>query len=127
VATEGIEGLYVETKNYGATAAFWKSLGYQAVVETEHGSGQWVNPSGGPYVFIAERQEPELAVQPILKVADADSFAPVADRPLDYQQPFLAQHWGVVEAIVTDPDGRSVSLQAPGPASTSAPASAAEG
>jgi hypothetical protein len=51
VATEGIQGLHVETRNYGATAAFWASLGFKSTFETDHGSGQWVHPAGGPYVF----------------------------------------------------------------------------
>jgi hypothetical protein len=111
VATEGIEGLYIETRNYGATAAFWSSLGFRAVVETDHGSGQWEHPSGGPFVFIAEQLERELEVHPILRVADAAAFAPA--RTPDYERPFTPQHWGALEAVVRDPDGRRVSLQAP--------------
>jgi hypothetical protein len=113
VATEGFEGFYIETRNYGATAAFWASLGFENVFDTDHGSGQWVHPSGGPYVFIAEQQDQPLETHPILRVADASSFAP--SRPPDIVQPFTAQHWGVVEALVRDPDGRNVSLQAPMP------------
>ena len=113
MATEGFEGLYVETRNYGATAAFWGSLGFTKLFETDHGSGQWQHPSGGPYVFIAEQHEGELETHPILRVADSTSFAPT--RELDVQRPFEPQHWGMVEAIVRDPDGRPVSLQAPLP------------
>ena len=111
MATEGFQGFYVETRNYGATAAFWASLGFESVFETDHGSGQWVHPNGGPYVFIAEQHDGELLTHPILAVADANTFAP--SRPADYARQFTAQHWGVVEAIVRDPDGREVSLQAP--------------
>ena len=46
MATDGIEGLYVETRNYGATAAFWSSLGFKSVFETDHSSGHWVHPAG---------------------------------------------------------------------------------
>jgi hypothetical protein len=60
-----------------------------------------------------------LKTYPILRVADADAFAP--KRPLDFLQPFTAQHWDVVEALVRDPDGRTVSLQAPLPKGVSAP------
>ena len=60
MGTEGIEGISVETRNYGATAAFWKSMGFE-------------------------------------------------------RQPFEPQHWAVVEAFVSDPDGRTISLQAPLP------------
>ncbi len=111
MATEGFEGFYVETRNYGATAAFWSSLGFHNQFETDHGSGQWQHPDGGPYVFIAEQLDRDLETHPILRVADAAAFAPV--RTVDYAQPFTAQHWDVLEAIIRDPDGRPVSLQAP--------------
>ena len=111
MATEGIEGYYVMTRNYGATASFWRSLGFESVFETDHGSGQWVNPAGGPYVFIDEQLDGELETHPILRVADSTTFAP--DRAVDYAQPFTPEHWGMAQAIIRDPDGRSVSLQAP--------------
>jgi hypothetical protein len=121
MSTEGFLGFYTETRNYGATAAFWRSLGFASVFETDHGSGQWVHPSGGPYVFIAERGDPEraLVTYPILDVADSKSFAP--DRVPEYARPFEPQHWGVVEALLVDPDGRLVSLQAPVPDGMVAP------
>ncbi|MBI4882450.1 MAG: VOC family protein [Actinobacteria bacterium] len=111
MATEGFLGYYVETRDYRATAAFWKSLGFENVFETDHESGQWVHPQGGPYVFIAEQHDRELTTHPILQVADSQSF--VAAAGLQFARPFVAQHWGVVEATLHDPDGREVSLQAP--------------
>ena len=119
MATEGIEGLYVETRNYGATAAFWASLGFKSVFETDHGSGQWEHPAGGPYVFINEQHDTDLETHPILGVGDATTFRP--DRVPDFVQPFTAQHWGIVEAIIRDPDGRNVSLQAPPPEGVDTP------
>ena len=115
MSTEGFLGFYTETRNYGATAAFWQSLGFVSVFETDHGSGQWKHPSGGPFVFIAERGDPEqtLVSYPILDVADSTQFAP--RRPPEFARPFEPQHWGVVEALLVDPDGRPVSLQAPLP------------
>ena len=121
MSTEGFAGFYIETLNYGATAAFWKSLGFKNVFETDHGSGQWKHSSGGPYVFIAERADPDHPLQtyPVLSVADSTRFAP--DRKPEYARPFQPQHWGVVEALVVDPDGRLVSLQAPIPDGAEAP------
>jgi hypothetical protein len=113
MASDGFEGFYVETRNYGATAAFWSSLGFTNVFETDHGSGQWGHPAGGPYVFINEQHDGDLKTHPILRVADAMAFSP--GRAPEYVQPFLPQHWGVVEAFVLDPDGRRISLQAPLP------------
>ncbi len=111
MTTDGIEGFLVETRNYGATAAFWKSLGFENVLETDHGSGHWSHPAGGPYVFIVEQHERELATCPVLKVADAEAFAP--DRAPEFAQPFTPTHWGVRQALVRDPDGRIVALEAP--------------
>jgi hypothetical protein len=119
VATEGIQGLHVETRNYGATAAFWASLGFESTFETDHGSGQWVHPAGGPYVFITEQHDADLVIRPVLRVPDAAAFAPA--REPDFAQPFTAQHWGVAEALVRDPDGRTVSLEAPIPGDATAP------
>ena len=119
MATEGFEGFYVETRNYGATAAFWASLGFANVFETDHGSGQWAHPAGGPYVFINEQHESDLEAHPILRVADATTFQP--DRTPDFAQQFTPQHWDVVEALLRDPDGRNVSLQAPIPEGVVAP------
>ena len=119
MATEGFAGFYIETRNYGATAAFWASLGYLSTFETDHGSGQWEHPAGGPYIFINEKQDGELETYPILQVADSTIFEP--DRAPDFARPFTPQHWGVVEALLRDPDGRHISLQAPLPVGVTAP------
>jgi hypothetical protein len=119
MATNGIVGYYVETRNYGATAAFWSSLGFRSTFETDHGSGQWEHPEGGAWVFISEQQDAPLETHPVLWVNDAQAFAP--DRAPDYVMPFRAEHWDLMQALVRDPDGRSVSLQAPLPAGVTAP------
>jgi hypothetical protein len=102
--------LHVETRNYGAAAAFWASLGFEGTFETDHGSGQWVHPAGGPYVFIREQHDAELVIRPVLRVPDSAAFAP--DREPDFAQLFTARHWGVAEALIRDPDGCMVSLEA---------------
>lgn len=121
MATDGFLGFYIETRNYGTTASFWKSLGFENQFETDHGSGQWIHPTGGPYVFIAEHGDLEhsLTTYPILGVADSTAFNP--SRPPDYIRNFEPQHWGVVEALLRDPDGRQISLQAPLPRGATAP------
>src|SRR5690349_14287291 len=94
VATEGIEGLSIVTRNYGATAAFWGSMGYKNVYETDHGSGTWEHPNGGPYVFIQEQHDGELQWTPILRVADSTTFSP--SREVTYEEHFHPEHWGVM-------------------------------
>jgi hypothetical protein len=119
VTTNGFEGFYVETRNYGATAAFWSSLGFVNVFETGHGSGQWQHPAGGPYVFINEQLDSDPEMRPILSVANATAFKPT--RTPDFVQPFTPQHWGVMEAVIRDPDGRHINLQAPVPEGIAVP------
>jgi hypothetical protein len=120
VATDGFQGFYSETRSYDGAAALWRSLGFEPVFETDHESGQWRHPNGGPYVFLAEQHDRPLDSHPILAVADADAFA-AAVPGTTYARPFTPQHWAVTEAIIEDGDGRESSLQAPLPAGVDAP------
>ena len=121
MTTEGIEAVVLETHNWGKAAKFFQSLGFELEFETDHHSGQLVHPSGGPFLFVAERPESHpLQTHPIVRVPDSTAFEPPPSAPVD--QPFTAQHWEVVEMLVRDPDGRQVSLQAPLPEGVEAPA-----
>jgi catechol 2,3-dioxygenase-like lactoylglutathione lyase family enzyme len=112
MASRGIEGLIVETHNWGRTVAFWQSLGFELEFETDHHSGQLRHPGGGPFVFVAERPETDaLEVQPLLGVDDAGAFEPPGSGTVE--RPFTPQHWGVREMLLRDPDGRRLSIQAP--------------
>jgi hypothetical protein len=120
MSTAGIEGLYIETHNWGKTVAFWQGLGYTLDFETDHRSGQLSHPAGGPYVFVAERpMDGKLELYPVLRAEDANAFAPPSSATV--AKPFTAEHWGVLEMHLVDPDGRHVSVQAPLPQGASAP------
>lgn len=108
----GVEHVYLETRNWGATVAFWLRFGYQVEFETDHNSGSLAHPRGGPRLFVSERQGDAITQHLCLGIDDADAFG--LDG-FDVAHPWTAQHWDVMEAIVRDPDGRSVSLQAPLP------------
>lgn len=113
--TDGIEAVFLTSHNWGKSAKFFQSLGFQLEFETDHNSGQLRN-GNGPYVFIAEipeSQKPEMHM--VLKVADAAAFKP--DPSLDVVTPFEDTHWGTQEMLVRDPDGRTWRLQAPKPKS----------
>jgi hypothetical protein len=113
--TEGIEGLLIETHNWGKTVAFWKGLGYELEFETDHHSGRLRHPRGGPYLFVAERPPHQaLKVVPMLGVKDATRFSPPSAATV--VRPFEPQHWQVLEMLLADPDGRELSVQAPLPA-----------
>jgi hypothetical protein len=111
MATDGIEAVFLTTHNWGKAAKFFQSLGYELEFETDHSSGQLRN-SIGPSVFIAEvPASDELAVQLVMKVADADKVE--LDSSVEVVKPFADTHFGTREMVVRDPDGREWSLQAP--------------
>jgi hypothetical protein len=115
MATEGIEGLLVETHNWGKAVAFWKALGYEIELETDHRSGLLRHPRGGPYLFVAERPPGQaLKLLPVVAVRDAAGFSPPSSGTVI--RPFEPQHWQVLEMLLADPDGRELSVQAPLPA-----------
>jgi hypothetical protein len=121
MASSGFQGLYVETHNWGKTVRFWQDLGFVLEFETDHHSGQLRHPDGGPYVFVAERPEShELERYPILLADDATAFEPPGSATVD--EPFTPRHWGMVELMLRDPDGRTMSVQAPLPDGVEAPA-----
>lgn len=117
MTTDGIEGLLIETHNWGKTVAFWKALGYELEFETGHHSGRLRHPSGGPYLFVAERPASmPLQLQPVLAVRDATKFSPPGSG--EVVRAFEAQHWDMLEMLLADPDGRHLSVQAPLPTGT---------
>ncbi len=113
--TDGIEGLLIETHNWGKTVAFWQGLGYQLEFETDHHSGQLRHPKGGPYIFVAERPpEQALQIQLAISVRDPAKFSPPSAGVV--VRPFARAHWPALEMLLADPDGRHLSVQAPLPA-----------
>jgi hypothetical protein len=112
VATQGIDGIVIETHNWGKTVAFWKALGYDLEFETDHHSGM-LRAAEGPYLFVAERPETEPLAPPTiqLRVPDAAQFE--AAPPVEVIEEFAPTHWETLLMTVRDPDGRTVELQAP--------------
>ena len=112
MTTKGIDGLLIETHNWGKSVAFWQSLGYEIELETDHHSGRLRHPAGGPYVFIAERP-PEQVLRVVLglSVDDAAAFAPPKSGTI--KRPFIEEHWGALQMLLVDPDGREVAIEAP--------------
>ncbi|MBV8717055.1 MAG: VOC family protein [Chloroflexi bacterium] len=110
--TRGVEGILVETHNWGKSVAFWKALGYELEFETDHHSGQLRHPGGGPYLFVAEVPESvPVAFLPMLSADSTEQFQPPSAGTVE--QPFVEQHWGVHEMMLRDPDNRRVSVQVP--------------
>jgi uncharacterized glyoxalase superfamily protein PhnB len=113
MATTGVDHLYFETRSWDRSVAFWKELGYEVEFATDHGSGMLRHPAGGPTVFLAEQSDEDpLATAVYLGVADA---AALAAGTIEVVRPFTPTHWGTQVAIVRDPDGRELRLEAPAP------------
>jgi hypothetical protein len=93
MGTTGVEGLIIQTRNWGKTVAFWRALGYQVEFQTGRISG---------------------------RTSDADGFEP--PRAGTVEHPFTGRHWGAAEMLLCDPDGRHVSVQVPLPAAAGEPA-----
>jgi len=112
MTTKGIEGLLIETHNWGKTVAFWKALGYELEFETDHHSGRLRHPAGGPWIFVAERPEGQaLTIVPGLSVERAEAFVPPSSGRVS--SPFQPEHWGALQMLLADPDGRAISIEAP--------------
>ncbi len=113
MANEGIEGVYVETHNWGKTAKFLQELEFELEFATDHGSGMRRNGDGA-YVFVEEVPEGQgLQLQMLLRVGHASTCNP--GPPVEIVKPFEATHWGTQEMHVRDPDGR-IWLEPPGSA-----------
>jgi uncharacterized glyoxalase superfamily protein PhnB len=111
MSTQGVEGVYLETRSWDRAAKFFQALGFEVEFSNGHGTGMLRNSSGGPYLLISEIQEdrrPE--VQGILKVADADEFRP--DAVVEVVTPFEETHYGTKRMTIRDPDGRVWSIEA---------------
>ncbi|MBH0781773.1 VOC family protein [Nocardia bovistercoris] len=111
MTSQGIEAVFLETRNWGATGRFLRELGFTVDFETDHNSGQFSN-GAGPYVFVVEvPPDHEPRTRLVLKVQDT------ARRPgdgVDIVSEFEQTHYGTQEMTVNDPDGRPWILQAPG-------------
>ena len=112
--TKGIDGILIETHNWGSTVAFWRDLGYELEFETDHHSGRLRHPSGGPYIFVAERP-PDHPLQVVLGVAVADAAQFTPPRSGTVVRPFEKQHWPALQMLLADPDGRQLGVEAPLP------------
>jgi hypothetical protein len=112
MATRGFELVYLETHNWGKSAAFWQALGFKLDFEqTDHGHSGILVADNGTRVFLEEKdlQNP-VALDLYLGVSDPDMVRP--DSPVEVVRPFTATHWGTQVMTVRDPDGRLFRLEA---------------
>lgn len=109
-STEGIAAVVLETRNWGRTAKFLQTLGFELDFATDHESGQLHNGDGPP-VFVVEVPADREPRPPQLVLEVAEGYRP--DPALDVTGPFEETHYGTRETTVRDPDGREWTLRAP--------------
>ena len=110
MTTLGFEHLYLETHNWGKSAAFWESLGFKIEFETDHHSGQLIAPNGSR-VFLAEQSPLDPpGCDVYLGVARAGTVPP---DNVEVVFDWTDTHWGTQVMTVRDPDGRLFRLEAP--------------
>ena len=106
--SRGIEGLIVETHNWGKSVAFWRDLGWEL-----ENSLVLRHPAGGPFVYLVEQPKTQsLEVLPIVAVEDSTTFTPPASGTV--RRGFEAFGFGAESIGVqtdvrwhyTDPGGR---------------------
>ena len=115
MSSNGIDGLIVDTHNWGKSVAFWRELGYDL-----EDSLVLRHPAGGPFIYLIEQpQTQSLEIRPIVAVDDATTFTVPAAGTV--QRGFEPQHWGVSEMLLFGPDRMPLSIQAPLPPSVEAP------
>jgi hypothetical protein len=110
MATEGIEAVFLETRNWGKTAKFFQELGFELELTAGDGSGVFRNGEGAYFVVVEVPENREPGMRIALKVSDEDGFRP--DPVVEVVTPFEDTHYGTREMTVRDPDGRIWSLQA---------------
>jgi hypothetical protein len=103
MSTAGVTAVFLETHNWGRTAKFLQSLGFELEFATDHESGQ-LRGVDGPPVFVAEVPGDQQLRAPQL----------VVEVPADFRSDggFEATHYGTRETTIEDPDGRSWILRA---------------
>lgn len=110
MTTQGFGHVYLETHNWARSVAFWQSLGFTLGFDTDHNSGELRPPGAGPYIFLAEQSREDPLAQALY--LDVEQAGPLPDG-VEVVFDWTATHWGTQVAVIRDPDGRELRLEAP--------------
>lgn len=112
--TSGVHHLYVETRDWDQSIAFWEALGFR--LEEGWGAEQHdgiLSPvdGNGPYVFLREAQDDQdgLAFQVVFGAPDLGPVVEAEGVLVD--RPRYASGWGPDLVDVRDPDGRLLTIR----------------
>jgi hypothetical protein len=108
MTTEGIEYVYLETRNFGKSARFWQRLGFELVLDLGT-SGKLQPREGGAAVFL-EEVSPETPLASGIYLMFDDPTMEV-DPEIERVGPAIDTHWETRLQTIRDPDGREFILQ----------------
>ena len=115
MAIRAIDHLYLETRAFEQTVAFWERLGFRLVAQWESGGHRAGRlEAGAAAIVIAESATPVQTVH--FRLADADAYAERLARQdgVTVETPLGGTHWGTRWIRVRDPDGRVFALEETG-------------
>lgn len=108
MAVEGIDYVYLETRNWGKSVKFWQRLGFTLVLDLGD-SGRLAAPGGGPGIFLQEVSPERHLAAGVYLSTDSPVFP--LEPPVEPVGDPVDSHWGTRLQIVRDPDGREYTLQ----------------
>ncbi len=107
-AVEGIDYVYLETRDFDASVGFWRRLGFELVLDLGS-AGRLVPSGGGPGVFLQEVSAETPLAQGVYLAAADDGV--ITEPPVEAVGPVVDTHWGTRLRVVRDPDGREFVVQ----------------
>jgi len=113
MTVQGVDHLYVETRDLDRARAFWSALGLRvAAAWGEDGHRACRLEAGDTYVVLAEAERPVVPTAHF-RVADAEALEArlAADPAVEVTVPLEATHWGSRWIRVRDPDGHEYALE----------------
>lgn len=108
MAVEGIEYVYLETRNFGKSARFWQRLGFELVLDL--GTSGKLEPRGGGAGIFLEEVSPETPLASGIYLNYDDPQMDV-DPEIERIGPAIDSHWDTRLQAIRDPDGREIMLQ----------------
>ncbi len=105
---DGIEYIYLETRNFGKAAKFWQQLGFELVLDLGT-AGRLEPPGGGAGIFLEEVSPETPLASGVYLRATSPEFD--AEPPVEKIGDAFSSHWNTELQIIRDPDGREFILQ----------------
>jgi hypothetical protein len=105
---DGIEYLFLDTRNWGKSVAFWRRLGYTLALDLGS-SGRLDPPGGGPGIWLEEVSPETPLRRGVYLKTSGPGFE--AESPVEMVGPPVESHWGTRLQIIRDPDGREFHVQ----------------